>query len=380
VRLSYCTNVAPAESLDEVLASLTGFWADVRRRAGGDEPLGVGLWLADAAALEVSRDAGKMRAVKDALAAGGLALVTANAFPVRAFHAPVVKDAVYRPDWTSPERFVHTCAVARAVTGILPGGSTAPISTLPLGYPKWDMPQRLRAVAMLFATVLDLHRLREATGTTIQIALEPEPCCAIETTDEAIEFFGVAVRPFAKYLHAAGLSASEADETVARHLGVCLDLCHMAVEHEDPVESFGRLRAAGVPVFKVQASAAVEVPEPADDAQRAALARFDEPRWLHQVGAPRRVVVDLPQALADPHLAAAKPWRVHFHVPLHATDVGGLPTTRPEVERFLRFLAAIDDPPVVELETYTWSVVPGAPPDLAGNVAAEIAWARGVVA
>ena len=377
MRLAYCTNVAPSETTDGLIASLGAIWADVRRRATPDGRLGLGLWLPAAVAHEVSRDSGRMRAVRDALRDAGLELVTVNAFPATSFHAPVVKDAVYRPAWTEPARFAYTCAVARAVAGIAPPGSDIPVSTLPLGFPKLAMPEQLRAAALLFATVLELHRLRELTGTTIRLALEPEPCCAIETVAEAIEFFGVAIRPFTRNLTAAGLSVSQAEEVVHRHLGVCLDLCHAAVEHEDPVTALARLGAAGVPVFKVQVSAAVEVPDPADPAQRAALARFAEPRWLHQVGAPGgRVALDLPDAMADAPLRAAKPWRVHFHVPLHLAEVGGLPTTRPEVERFLRHAAALDDPPVLELETYTWSVVPGADADRAANIAAEIAWAR----
>jgi hypothetical protein len=266
------------------------------------------------------------------------------------------------------------------VAGIVPPGSDVPVSTLPLGFPKLAMPEQLRAAAMLLATVLELHRLRELTGTTIRLALEPEPCCAIETVAEAIEFFGVAIRPFAGKLQAGGLTPSVADEAVRRHLGVCLDLCHAAVEHEDPVRALARLDAAGVPVFKVQVSAAVEVPEPSAPDQAAALARFAEPRWLHQVGAPGGdVALDLPEAMKSAPLRAMKPWRVHFHVPLHKDEVGGLPTTRPDVERFLRHVATRDDPPVLELETYTWSVVPGATDDLAANIAAEIAWVRGVL-
>lgn len=380
MRLAYCTNVAPAETAESLVAGLGGLWADVRRRAAPDGVLGLGLWLPGAAARAVATDPARMREIRDALAASGLELVTVNAFPLRAFHAPVVKEAVYRPDWTEPERFASTCHVARAVAGIVAPGSDVTLSTLPVGYPKLPMPAQIQAAALLFATVLELHRLRELTGTTIRLALEPEPCCAIETVAEAIEFFGVAIRPLAPYLRAGGLTPSEAEEAARRHLGVCLDLCHLAVEHEDPVAALARLAAAGVPVFKVQVSAAVEVPDPADPAQRAALARFEEPRWLHQVGAPgARVVADLPQAMADASLARAKPWRVHFHVPLHEAEVGGLPTTRPDVERFLRHVATLDDPPVLELETYTWSVVPGADADLAANVAAEIAWVRRVL-
>jgi sugar phosphate isomerase/epimerase len=379
-RLAYGTNVAPQEDLAGIVASFGGLWDDVRRRARPDGGrLGLGLWLPETAAREASRDAEAMRRVRAALDGNRLDLVTVNAFPQSAFHAPVVKQAVYRPDWTEPARFAYTSCVARAVAGIVASGSDVTISTLPLGWPKLPTDAWLRAAGLLFAAVLDLARLRDATGTTIRLALEPEPCCAVETTAEAIVFFEQAMQPhLASVARTAGMTESAAAEHLARHLGVCLDLCHAAVEHEDPVASFRRLRAAGVPVFKVQVSAAVAVPDPSDAAQRAALAAFAEPRWLHQVGALTpsgvRVVRDLPDALADADLAASAPWRVHFHVPLSQDRVGGLPTTRPEVARFLASLADDPDPPVLEIETYTWSAVPGAAGDLAGNVAAEIAW------
>lgn len=377
LRLAYGTNVAPQEDVRGLLAALGGLWADVRRRTSPDGVLGLGLWLPETAATALCRDAGLMREVRAALTANGLAIETVNAFPQRGFHAPVVKDAVYRPDWTDPARFAYTVAVARAVAGIVDAGSDITISTLPLGFPKLATDVWLRAAGLLFATALELHRLRELTGTTVRIALEPEPCCAIETTSEVMEFFVTAVRPHVGAVaRAAGLTDDAAQAIVARHLGVCLDLCHLAVAHEDPFEARERLRGAGVPVFKVQVSAAVEVPDASDTAQRDALAAFAEPRWLHQVGVPGRRVLDLPTALADAALAAERPWRVHFHVPLSSGAVGGLPTTQPAVGRYLATVAADPEPPVLEIETYTWSVVPGAAPDLAENVAAEIAWVR----
>src|SRR5690349_814740 len=129
MRLAYCTNVAPAESLEALVAGFGGLWADVRRRAAPAGSLGLGLWLPDAAARELSRDPDGMRRVRTALRDADLELVTVNAFPARAFHAPVVKEAVYRPDWTEPERFAYTSAVARSVAGIVPPGSDVPIST-----------------------------------------------------------------------------------------------------------------------------------------------------------------------------------------------------------------------------------------------------------
>lgn len=377
LRLAYGTNVAPQEDVDGLLGALGGLWADVRRRVCPDGTLGLGLWIAEDAAAALCADAGRMREVRAALASHGLALETVNAFPQRGFHAPVVKDAVYRPDWTDPARFAYTVSVARAVAGIAEPGSDVTLSTLPLGFPKLPPAKRLRATGLLFATALELHRLRDLTGTTVRLALEPEPCCALETTSEAMEFFVVDLRSQTGAIaRAAGISEDAAQAVVARHLGVCLDLCHLAVAHEDPFEARERLRGAGVPVFKVQVSAALDVPDPSAAAQRAALAAFAEPRWLHQVGVPGRRVLDLPEALADPALAAERPWRVHFHVPLSAETAGGLPTTRPAVGRYLATVAADPEPPVLEIETYTWSTVPGAAPDLAANVAGEIAWVR----
>lgn len=379
MRIAYGTNVAPEETLDGVVAALGGLWTDVRRRAAASLPggrLGLGLWIPEAMARTASRDAAAMRRVRDALEAGSFDLVTVNAFPRGGFHAERVKEDVYSPDWTEPARLAYTSAVARTVAGVVPPGSDVTVSTLPLGFPKWPVERRVRAAAMLLAAAVDLSRIREATGTTVRLALEPEPCCAVETTAEAIELFAGSVFPFAATLgRSAGLSESAAGELLRTHLGVCLDLCHMAVEHEDPVAALHRLRGAGVPVFKVQVAAAVEVPEPQDPAQLAALRAFAEPRWLHQTGvAPGRVVRDLPEALADASLAASRPWRVHFHVPVHAAAVGGLPTTRPEVARFLAALRDDPSPPVLEIETYTWSRVPGASPELAANIAEEIAW------
>ncbi len=387
LRLAYCTNVSPAEDLDGLRASLGGLWSDVRRRLAPGGPLGLGLWFPEDAAHAAAKNPEAMRSIRAALAGAGLRLETVNAFPARAFHAPVVKAKVYEPSWLEPARLAYTVSVARAVTGIVPRGSDITLSTLPLAGAKLGPDERHRAAALLLATALELHLLRELTGTTIRLALEPEPTCALETTSEAIEFFGVAILPFAASLaQTSVLSPSAAQGVALRHLGVCLDLCHAAVEHEDPVEALGRYAAAGVPVFKVQVSAALAVPDPGDPEARGRLGAFVEPRWLHQVGAPgegggtARVVLDLPNALADEGLAARAPWRVHFHVPLGADEVGGLPTTRADVERFLAHVATLADPPVLELETYTWSAVPGAGSDLASSVAREIEWVRGRLA
>jgi sugar phosphate isomerase/epimerase len=242
------------------------------------------------------------------------------------------------------------------------------LSTLPV---RWEMCTRHElalARRRLGEVAHALARLSWETGVTVRLAVEPEPCCAVETTADLLALFDLD----------GGL-----DDVAREHLGACLDLCHACVEHEDPLESLARYDAAGVRVFKIQVSAALEVPDPADPQQRERLAQFVEPRWLHQVGrGPGDVLADLPDALSAASSSSADggPWRVHFHVPLHAAEVGGLPTTRATVERVLRHVATLAHPPVLELETYTWSVVPGASDDLAANVARELVWAHHVLA
>ncbi len=383
LELAYCTNVRPAESPAALQQDIAGFWSDVRALVGARR-LGLGLWFPRDVAAALARDADGLARLADALESAQLTAATVNAFPADAFHADVVKEAVYRPNWLTPARAQYTLDAARVLGALSPEGAVRTLSSLPLGFPKWSPTELQRAAGRLVGLALDLDRLRIDTGRTLRIALEPEPCCALERSDEAVAFFRDHLIPAAEVAgRAAEVGADAGREAVLRHVGVCLDLCHAAVEHEDPVTALASYDAAGVPVFKVQVSAALDVTDPAE--QATALRAFAEPRWLHQVGLPDgRVLLDLPDALRDEDLLRQAPWRVHFHVPLHRETVGGLPTTRGEVERFLRYAATLEAPPLLELETYTWSVVPGAredgaDEDLAANVAAEIGFCRDVL-
>ena len=90
---------------------------------------------------------------------------------------------------------------------------------------------------------------------------------------------------------------------------------------------------------------------------------------------------DLPEALGGPDpLAVDAPWRVHFHVPVHADPHPPLRTGRAELRASLAALLGGPAARVahLEVETYTWSVLPGGPPAdddaLAAGLAAELAW------
>jgi hypothetical protein len=55
----------------------------------------------------------------------------------------------------------------------------------------------------------------------------------------------------------------------------------------------------------------------------------------------------------------ARPWRVHFHVPVDADALGLLGTTRAELRKALSAVEKLDYQPHLEVETYTWPVIPG---------------------
>lgn len=349
VHLAYCTNVHPAEDLAGVIAQFDQYAVPVRERLGA-ERLGLGLWLAAPAAAEVRAHPGRLRAE---LAVRGLEVVTLNGFPYAGFQQPVVKGAVYRPDWAEPERLAYTVDLAWALAGLLPEDAAyGSISTLPLCWrSRWDSAWFDAARRQLAVLGAELQAVERATGRTIRVGFEPEPGCVIETVDQAVALL------------------KDLDH---RYFGVCLDTCHLAVMHEEPREALDRLAAAGVPVVKVQASAALEAHAPAR--ARQVLERFVEPRFLHQTRTGAHGTDDLDEALAV--LPDDLPWRVHFHIPLHADPPPPLASTRPVLRQTLAELFAGDGAHHIEVETYTWDVLPNRQDDLAGGIAAELAWAR----
>jgi hypothetical protein len=161
---------------------------------------------------------------------------------------------------------------------------------------------------------------------------------------------------------------------------VCYDVCHQAVEFEDVAESVRVLDRAGVRINKVQISCAIELARPAETPDgRAALRRYVEPRYLHQTFARHpdgrlAKAVDLTDDLfADPAFADAEAVRVHFHVPVDADRLGPLGTTRPAVRQALAAIAGLNYAPHLEVETYTWEVLPGAAgPDIVDGLAKEL--------
>jgi sugar phosphate isomerase/epimerase len=377
--LGYCANVHPGESLSSVLHGVRTFAGPVRAELGVSQ-LALGVWLSRAALDEVEQSG--LRLLQETLTAAGLFVVTLNGFPYGDFHAEVVKRRVYHPDLGTDERRSYLLSLARVLAGLLPDDALeGTISTLPVGHR--DEPNPAPAAARADAAAVQLcqlceglARLRDETGRSIRICLEPEPGCWLERTSDAVAFFSEQLPRVARRV---GVSHA----LLSQHLGVCYDTCHQAVCFEDANDSIRQLTAAGIRIGKAQLSSALEIGDPSDPAVRAELMRFDEPRFLHQVRTPR---ADGTLASADDLREASQlpvdhPWRVHFHVPIHEAQLGKITTTRPFLEQALPALAALQPMPHLEIETYTWSVLPEAQrpkndSDLVRGLAAELRFAR----
>lgn len=370
MELSYCTNVHPAEDLDGVLAQLDRFAGPVRDAAGLDQ-LGVGLWLPAELAARLAASAGDRDRLRALLESNGLVLRTVNAFPYRAFHAEVVKLDVYRPDWADERRVTHTLDCAAVLADLLPDGGAGSISTLPLAWREpWTADDDRHATASLVHVSRRLRALREETGRTVRLAIEPEPGCVLDTVHDVVAWLAPRTR---------------SGEIDPEFVGVCLDTCHLAVSFADPDAAVREIADAGLRVVKVQASAALHVERPADAASRDAVAAFVEPRYLHQTRELQSdgavlATDDLAEALD--HLPAEGPWRVHFHVPLHLSPRAPLIATTDVLVTALAAVRAIPhgDEAHLDVETYTWSVLPDPVDDLVAGIAGEVRWAADLLA
>lgn len=389
--LTYSTLVHPGDTWDEMWNSLTTYVPAVKKRVSPDKPFGVSLRLAAKSAERLTNEPDERTKLKDFLADNDMYLFTVNAFPYGPFKGERVKELVYEPDWRTDARAEYTMKVADILAEVSPVEVSPSIQSPPCGFkPRVTGSDVVDAYTrQILRVVAHLVELEDLTGRTVTLALEPEPLCFMELTSEAIAYFKDHL-----YSHAAlktlgqatGLAPNQAERALRRHLGIVYDICHQAVEFEDIAASLHSLKAAGVPVMKLQAAAAVRMPRVDRDIVHA-LKAYDDPVYLHQTievkeGKLKRFV-DLADAFAewDAH-PGAREWRTHFHVPVFLEDLGEFKTTRPSIEEALRVHVADPVSTQLEIETYTWDVLPDhlKTGNITDYVVRELEWVQGELA
>lgn len=366
VRLAYCLNLHPAGDLEEMLAGMRAVTLPLRDRlSSGGDAFGAGLYLPAALARRLASPEGERELDRLAgfLGEHRLDPFTYNAFPAGGFHADGLKAGVFRPTWMEEQRVRFTLDVATVAARLrrrLGGaeGSHVSVSTHTGAFgPEVRGEEDVRACARNLARTADaLAEIEEREGTRVVLSLEAEPRAMSGDSASLARFLS---------------------RVPSRHLGTCLDACHSAVEFEDPSEAFELATSAG-PLGKMQFSSALELSAPARrPAAVDQLLAMDEPRYLHQVTGvstrKRCQAADLPElrealaGRAGDDWRACPEWRCHFHVPVDLEVVGedGLSTTREHADRTLAAVLARPErwgagELHLEIETYTWDVLPGA--------------------
>jgi hypothetical protein len=386
--LTYSTLVHPGDTWAEMWTSLTTYVPKVQKRVCPNAPFGVSLRLSNASAATLVADKGERDKLKTFLADNNMYLYTVNAFPYGPFKNTIVKEQVYEPDWRSEERTRYTTNVAEILADVVPAGISPSIQSAPLGFKpnvtnKAVVDSYTDHVMRVAARLVDLER---RTGRTVTLALEPEPFCFLETTDETVDYFtnhlytGKSAELLAKY---SGLPVSEAIAAQRRFLGTVFDICHQAVVYEDIGTSLQKLVDAGIPILKLQEAAAMRIPEVTQKSVDA-LRRYAKTIYLTQTVEKKDGKLNRFLNLEDAFKAwerdpGPREWRTHFHVPVFLDDLGEFETTRFAIEDALRVHKATPLSGQLEIETYTWDVLPDhlKTGDIVDYVCRELEWVRG---
>lgn len=389
LHLTYCQNIHPGETWHEHYQALSEKAVAVQRSLATDpvsSSFGLGLRLSATAATEL-RSSSALDQGRSLFNRHNLYPFSINGFPYGKFHRGPVKANVYAPDWRTAERLQYTLELAETLAAWLPEGVEGSISTVPGSYAPWirSRSEELAMARNLGAVAAQFGRIEAETGRRIHLGLEPEPDCFLETTAQTLSFFSSTLPEGAlpEICRRCEVSSERALELLHRHVGVCFDTCHVALQYEDLTESLKAYQNAGILISKIQLSAALRTP--ASPAALRALEAFREPTYLHQVKARTRAGglkswPDLPEAiealLNNDTLDDLDELRVHFHVPLFVAPNLPLASTADALDD--RFWEEVRKGVCshLEIETYTFDVLPPEvhPGDIIQSIAQEYRW------
>src|SRR5215467_12614490 len=190
LHLAYCTNVHPGETWAQTFESLNRWTLAVKQQLLCSGQFAIGLRLSDEASRELS-DAGKLLEFQRWLEKHNCYVFTINGFPFGRFHGTRVKEQVYLPDWTSPERLAYTNRLFDLLSQLLPPGLEGSVSTLPGSFKEFIVSQDQEAAirANLWHCVEHIAETSRRTGRALHLGLEPEPFGYFENSPETIRFF-----------------------------------------------------------------------------------------------------------------------------------------------------------------------------------------------
>ena len=362
--IPYCLNIHPGETLAAVSNAITEYALRVKTRIAPDNHYPLGLRLSAIAVEELSApDA--LDLFKASLEYNSLYATGINGFPYGTFHGTAVKSAVYQPDWSTKARVNYSMKLCSVLSALLPDKMNGNISTVPLGYKTELNTDSERLFVENISVMADfLSQLHQETGKRVTLAIEPEPDCVIDNSDELIAWFE---------------RFYDANNAAREYIGVCLDTCHFAVEFEDPLEVMQKLEAARIRIERIQLSSAISTTISEDSIT--ALTPFIDQVYLHQtkIQLAGGEIISLPD-LTEENLQVALQYtgcnlRTHFHVPLFFEGTAILQSTHTDLSSEF-FTHAVKKNYPLEIETYTFDVLPPSikPKNIIDSLVMEHEW------
>ena len=388
--LTYCTNIYPGESWTNHFSLLKDSFPAIKQQLSPQEHMGVGLRLSNVASIEIL-EGDTLPLFKKWLQDTGGYVFTMNGFPYGGFHDVIVKDQVHAPDWTTAERVDYTIRLFTILAELLPEGMEGGISTSPLSYKHWFHSKAAlqeathTATSNILRVVRELYAIKQKTGVTLHLDIEPEPDGILETGREFIDWFEqeLLLRGTASFEKELQIPAETALKIIKEHVNLCYDVCHFAIGYEPHAAVLKELAEKNIKVGKIQISAALKATF-ADVINKQAILsefkKFNEPTYLHQVIARmgNNTLIrypDLPEALAATNDAAE--WRAHFHVPVFLESFGLLQSTQTDIVEVLGLQIQQPFTTHMEVETYTWGVLPDALKiPLTQSIIREMEWVK----
>ena len=385
--LTYSTLVHPGDDWEQIWSSVRTYLPKVKANVSPNQKFGVCLRTSAPTIAALSADPSKVDTLKSFFADNDLYLYTANAFVYGVFKNQVIKEEVYEPDWRTEDRTQYTMNVATLLAAVAPEGINPSIQSAPLGFkPRVTGDDVVEAYTTnVIRVVAHLVKLHKDTGKMVTLGLEPEPRCYLETTDETVTYFtkelfsGKTAQRLAKM---TGLNEADAAEAMRKHTGVVFDIGHQSVGYEDIPASLQKLVDNDVQIVKLQEAAAMHMP---DVTQKTvdALQAFAKTIYLSQTCQKKdgktTWFLNLEDAFEDWYKnPGPREWRTHFHVPVFLTDLGAFGTTRFALEQALAFHKKNPLSAHLEIETYTWDVLPDhlKTGDIVEYVTRELEWVR----
>lgn len=386
--VSYCSNIHPGEDWEQTLNSLKTYLPKIKKEVSPESPFGIGLRLSNIASLGLN-ESSNLQEFKDWLDQNQFYVFTMNGFPYGNFHNERVKDMVHAPDWTTSERLDYTKRLFDQLAFLIPEGISGGISTSPVSYRHWYTSSE--ALHEAFTTgaesmakvVLQLVEIERITGKSLHLDIEPEPDGMMENSDEVLHFYEAYLIPIAtrKLMDVQGCDKEKAKELILKHITVCYDVCHFSLAYEEPEYTLGKFRKAGIKVGKIQVSSALKIlfKEGENEEIWRSLAQFDEPTYLHQVTEKVRGKVVTYKDLAE--VLEKRPkvpeLRSHFHVPIFLEKYDNLFSTQDQIIKVLEYLKKDQFSDQLEIETYTWDVLPkNLKTELSNSIVRELEWLK----